>query len=212
VNEILFSDNFSFSSTSQTPLSCRAPQCPRFRHLMTASTTIRFRVRQSRERRVRPTRMRSDQSALTGFSVVELPLGYHHQSWRRLKEFWYNGARNGAGCPFFPKITKIGGHNSQKRGTGPGNYSGFSTGIIEVIFSRIWRAKVRTSWGSDRLDFFREPDLRSGSKRQRFNERIRQKSCPGSINQRESGSAPHIPKRGFPLPVSDGYISDLCQH
>ncbi len=30
-------------------------------------------------------------------------------TWRCLKEFWYNRAWNVAGCPSFPKITKIGG-------------------------------------------------------------------------------------------------------
>jgi len=29
------------------------------------------------------------------------------ETWRHLRKFWYNGARNGAGCTSFPKITRI---------------------------------------------------------------------------------------------------------
>jgi hypothetical protein len=53
------------------------------------------------------------------------------------RKFRYNGTRDVAGCTSFPKITQIRGHNSQKRGTEPGNHGRLSTGIIEVIFSHI---------------------------------------------------------------------------
>jgi hypothetical protein len=55
--------------------------------------------------------------------------------------------------PLFPLPPKKGGHNSQKCGTGPGKYGGLSTGIIEVIFSRILRAKVRAGFGLARWGF-----------------------------------------------------------
>ena len=67
--------------------------------------------------------------------------------------------------PLFSLPPKRGGHNSQKRGTGPGTGRGLSTGIIEVIISRIWIAEVRPDgvqavWGSGR-----RPDLRFGSRK-----------------------------------------------
>jgi hypothetical protein len=60
-----------------------------------------------------------------------------------MRKFWFNGTRDVAGCTSFPKITQIRGHNSQKRGTEPGNHGRLSTGIIEVTFSHIWPAKVK---------------------------------------------------------------------
>jgi len=71
-----------------------------------------------------------------------------------LKEFWYNGPRNGAGCTSFPFTPKKRGHNSQKCGTEPGKQRGLSTGIDEVIFSRIWKAKARAGCGLARWGFW----------------------------------------------------------
>jgi hypothetical protein len=103
---------------------------------------LRPRVRQSLRGRIRPThtarpirtngRLRRRTTTWVLSQVLEVP-----------KEFWYNGARNGTGCTSFPKIIRIGGHNSQKHGTEPGICGGSSTGIYEVIFSNIWIAKVR---------------------------------------------------------------------
>jgi hypothetical protein len=55
--------------------------------------------------------------------------------------------------PLFPLPHGSGGHNSQKRGTGPGKYGDLSTGIDEVIFSSIWEANVRAGCGLARLGF-----------------------------------------------------------
>ena len=61
-------------------------------------------------------------------------------------EFWSTRVRSVPGCTSFPLTPGKGGHNSQNRGTEPGNCGGFPTGIYEVIFSHIWMAEQRTGW------------------------------------------------------------------
>ena len=45
--------------------------------------------------------------------------------------------------PLFPLPKKREGIIRKNKGTGPGKQRGLSTGTGEVIFSRIWRVKVR---------------------------------------------------------------------
>ena len=59
--------------------------------------------------------------------------------------------------PLFPGPPKLGGHNSEKRRNRPGIQGQRTAGIIEVIFSHIWTAKVRTRWNLARNGFFQGP-------------------------------------------------------
>lgn len=59
--------------------------------------------------------------------------------------------------PLFPASPKLGGHNSEKRRNIPGIQGQRTAGIIEVIFSHIWTAKVRVRWNLACNGFFQGP-------------------------------------------------------
>ena len=56
--------------------------------------------------------------------------------------------------PLFPGPPKLGGHNSKKHRNRSGIQGQRTAGIIEVIFSHIWTAKVRVRWNLACNGFF----------------------------------------------------------